>query len=445
MHSRALPLALLFAAACSRPQASNHGGSGGGPGGGPEGGGGGTDAGDAASEGGAMSSDGGGGAPGDGGGVRSSCAPASVIFGVAQTVPFHSGNTDIRNIVSADVNGDGKMDLVALEADAQGGVEVFVSQGDGHFAAGVLYQDTVGNGRGMAAGDFDGDGTPDMLYGAFANGDSVDDSVNLVLGKGDGTFGPPKSTMIGSTNVIALYAADLNADGKLDFAYEGQDGDGTVLNAGGGAFSSFSTQLSGLTDGWALGDLNGDGAADVVNAENQTGQGMCVLMNSGSGQLSAAPVCYGGPAMLAIESLAIGDVNGDGKPDVVGAYDGSSGVAGGSNVSVYLGKGDGTFAHPVPATLSKILAAMTLADMNNDGKADIVAYENYDSGQVDVLISNGDGTFATTPLVYPAGSVSGNATEPLVVADFAGNGLRGFAVINRAKTALDVVTASCKK
>jgi hypothetical protein len=186
-------------------------------------------------------------------------------------------------------------------------------------------------------------------------------------------------------------------------------------------------------------DLNGDGAADAVAPDDAK---VCVRMNNGSGTQFAAPVCY--PSIsLGISYTAAGDVNGDGKMDVIATYDGHGGTSAESNIGVHLGKGDGTYQDRTLAKLEQTFASIALVDMNNDKKADFVGYAAFSSAAIYVLASKGDGTFDSAPVTYPAGSTSGSATVPMAAGDLAGNGLRGLAVVNPAK-GFDTLVATCK-
>jgi FG-GAP-like repeat len=336
--------------------------------------------------------------------------------------------------------------LIAYDGHPDG-VEVFLSNGDGTFASGVFYSvPGVSSNGGIVAADFTGDGIPDVLIPSYDSSAQAN-TVALFKGKGDGTLSAlPTTSPIGGgiINVGALLGADMNGDGKLDFTFSGQSSNGMALNGGGGTFGGPAT-MTGVGEG-QLGDLDGDGAAEVIGFANPApGPGLCVFKNSGSGQL-AAPVCY--PDALAGNSgvwneMALGDVNGDGKLDAIALNDS---VDTDANIAVYIGKGDGTFADRVLATLpGKRVSGVTLGDVNNDGKADLVAFaDGAASGLVEVMLSKGDGTFAA-PAEYPAGATqTGGGGERPVIADFMGNGLRGIAVENHSKEGIDVIIATCK-
>ncbi len=169
---------------------------------------------------------------------------------------------------------------------------------------------------------------------------------------------------------------------------------------------------------------------------------MCVSRNNGSGQL-AAPVCYAMSAGSRPKFIAIADLNGDGKGDVVVHSDNVNG-GGNTSFNVFLNKGDGTFADHVSYLAQPTSNALRLGDVNGDGKTDLAAFASFNNALLLVLKNKGDGTFEETPEQYPIGSQSNSADELLVTGDFAGNGPVGFAAIDRIKTSVSVVAGSCR-
>jgi len=435
---RGIAVALLAAVGCSSPAAAPAGsapGAGGGPGNGS------GDAGDAA----------GGGSQSDGGGPpvnTSSCAPTNVAWGLPQNLVIHAG-TYFKNMTAADLNRDGKSDIVVLEAD---GLEVFLSNGDGTFKPGKYYAQPSGLGYAITAGDFHGTGNWDVLASTSDPADGNSPVAGLFSGNGDGTLSSvPTFVPIGTTYMLKGIAADMNADHKVDFVFDNYQFDynpGVVLNRGGANLGG-PLPLA-IASGWTVGDLNGDGAADIVETPpNRTYTGTCVLMNTGSGQFAAAPTCYAGPTSNGLMKVAVGDINGDNKLDAVGVDDGSGGVVD-NNIAAYLGKGDGKLNDRVISSLKKDMLGIALADVNNDGKADFVAFVDGSeaSSLVEILLSNGDGSFAA-PIEMALGRFQSGMEQNPLIADFAGNGLKGIAVQRSNSTdtnlGIDVVVATCKK
>lgn len=273
----------------------------------------------------------------------------------------------------------------------------------------------------IAVGDFNGDGIADLAVTSKDNG-----TVTILLGKGDGTFTPASGgpVTVGSAPV-ALLTGDFNADGNLDLAVVNSD-DGTVtilLGNGDGTFTQAAN--SPITVGTkprslAVADFNRDGIADLAVANYGDGT-VTILLSNGDGtfrQPAGSPVNAGTTPY----SVAAGDFNGDGIPDLAIA----NGAA--DTVTILLGAGDGTFtqAPTSPTTPGFAPTVVAIADFNGDGKADL-AVANNGNNTVTILLGNGDGTFAQA-----ANSPVKVGTSPysVVVGDFDGDGIADLAVAN---------------
>ena len=175
------------------------------------------------------------------------------------------------------------------------------------------------------------------------------------------------------------------------------------------------------------GDSNGDGKADLTTSTfAQNDHTLSILLGNGDGTFQPSATIATNAAYVGV--LAVGDFNGDGHFDFVTL------VPLTNTISVFLGNGDGTFQNPITTTLTsppQLEGGLAAADFNGDGKADIALMANapqQGAGTVEILISNGDGTFKT-PVGY--GVSSGGL---LFVADFTGNGnhdllTSGFSVL----------------
>jgi hypothetical protein len=318
-----------------------------------------------------------------------------------------------------DLNGDGKLDIVTLDAIA-GTVHVLLGTGAGAFGAAMAYPlgtATSASGLGaLAIGDVNGDGKPDI---AAVEPSSA--TLFVLVGKGDGTFSGPK-TFPTAPSPSALALGDMNGDGKLDVATASSGNGGTtdkgeagvLLGDGQGNFAASVNYPTGVgTDGVALGDLDGDGKLDIVvaNLGLDDWWSVGVLRGKGDGTF-AAEVEF--PSGFGPNSLALGDVNKDGKLDVVM----TNATAGGS-VSVLLGNGDGTLAMNVDTYIGESAVAVTLGDVDGDHNVDVVAIGD---GSVVVLLGKGDGTFPTS-LAFAAhtsslslGDLNGDGRTDVVVA-----------------------------
>jgi hypothetical protein len=373
-----------------------------------------------------------------GGTVVSSCAPAKVSYGV-ETIATVSTAADAvtPTFVAVDLNNDGAADLVATDRKS---LDIALSKKDGTFGTPTTVPASPGNNEGIAFGDFDGDGNKDIILGSFGNG-SVDDSVDVFLGKGDGTFKIPVNTQILGGALYDIQLADFNGDGKPDIYFAGTNGtNGIALNSGGGAFAGPGIALD-VRGAPAFGDFNADKAADVTYFDGNQ-NAMCVGMSSGSGTFGA-PKCYPATANLGATFVRTGDLNGDGKPDVAALNE--NGDNAGNAINVWINKGDGTFNDRVAYSFPKISSAFAVLDVNNDKKADLVVFETYSGGQVNFFLNNGDGTFPATPSTTMAlGGPNGSSHTTLASGDFLGNGLVGFAALKDVSGKLNVITTTCK-
>jgi FG-GAP-like repeat len=315
----------------------------------------------------------------------------------------------------ADLNGDALPDLVVTD-DTGSTVSVLLNQGNGVFGTPIV-TDTGNSPEAVVVGDFNGDGKADV---AIAN--NLDDTVSIFLGTGDGHLIPPSfcsnqatqactqdsdcgagntctptaAIAVGSSP-IALAAADLDGDGKIDVV---------VANyAGGDAAAGTLTVLKGVGDGTfvaqpeitsdsfnapvalAVTDFDGDGKADIV-AANEQGDSVSVLL--GNGDLTFPRVVTASVSTLP-ESVVVSDFNNDGKPDIAtsGNLD--------DTVSVLLGNGDGSFMPEMDFGVGTSPTGLAVGDLNKDGLPDIIS-ANVDDDTVSVLL-NTTGQATPTPTV----------------------------------------------
>ncbi|HEY7154254.1 MAG TPA: FG-GAP-like repeat-containing protein [Gemmataceae bacterium] len=279
----------------------------------------------------------------------------------------------------------------------------------------------------IATADFNNDGRLDV-----ATANSGSDSVSVLLGNGNGSFQPAKTAATGPYPV-SLAAGDFNADGKLDLAIANQDvftdtGDSDVsilLGKGDGTFAAAVALNISEFYSWSIatGDLNADGKLDLVVTSDNDGAGgyMSTLLGHGDGTFAAASTYgpYFGPSGVnQLLGSVLADVNGDGKLDVaVAAWQSSS-------VKVFLGNGDGTLLAPRDFATERGSNSVAAGDFNADGKLDLVtANHSNTSNSVSMLLGNGDGTFQTArsfaagtgPTSATASDVNGDGKLDLVV------------------------------
>jgi hypothetical protein len=298
------------------------------------------------------------------------------------------GAYDADGVAIADVNGDGHLDLVVANVaqcrECNAGVGVLLGNGDGSFQTAVTYAADGYFVSSVAAADLNGDGKLDLVVGSMCQ--SINDcnngygpgEVSVLLGNGDGTFQSPVCYGSGGYGAVSIAAEDLNADGHPDLVvanfYYPYD-IGVLLGNGDGTFQAAETYSSGgeEPDGVVIGDVNGDGRPDLIIAnyllcgECSSG-GVGVLLGNGDGTFQA-PASYG--SFDSALSVAMGDVNGDGNLDlIVGNRCGTN--CNGTGISVLLGNGDGTFLSPFNySSGGQEARAVAVADLNGDGKPDI--------------------------------------------------------------------------
>jgi hypothetical protein len=227
-------------------------------------------------------------------------------FGAAAHIAVGSGP---RSVAVGDLNGDGRLDLAVAN---HWGNSVSILLGDGVGGFGAPTQIAVGWGpRSVAVGDVNGDGRLDL---AVANGGS--NTVAILLGNGTGGFGAA-TYMAAADMPYALSLDDVDGDGRLDLAVASTRSNtiAILLGNGTGGFGVATHFAVGAgPTSVALGEFNLDGNLDLAVA-NYSGHSVSVLPGVGTGAFAGGPATTF-PAGRSPHSVAIGDFNGDGKPDL---------------------------------------------------------------------------------------------------------------------------------
>ncbi len=332
-------------------------------------------------------------------------------------------------LVSGDIDGDGRPDLLAGEGSA-GEVAVLLNAGGGDFATGT----TVATGtapRTMALGDLNGDGAPDLVTagGSESFAANFPNTVAVHLGDGGGGFGPATQITVGN-NPTALALGDVNADGRGDLLVANED-DRTVsvlLANGNGGLTSAGTADSGrgLVD-LALADLDGDGARDLLGVDG--GDTLVVLQGNGSGGFAA-------PVEVAIDStpgdttgVEVGDFDRDGAPDVVTLNDGGTSTGNTDGISVLLNDGAGNLGPPTEHLTGSLPRDVSVVDLNRDGALDLAVTHQWSEN---VAILEGDGRGGFTQLRPAPINGSDETPRAATAADVDGDGFPELAVANEA-------------
>jgi hypothetical protein len=372
-----------------------------------------------------------------------------------------------RSVAAGDFNGDGRTDLVTA---TQSGIAVLLNNGNGTLAGEVNY--SLGQFPFTAAvGDLNGDGNLDLAAIAATppiveyHYDQYDNPIGTVvvpghvdarvlLGDGTGSFTDSGATYyLGDGRLFDAVLDDLDHDGDLDLVVSNLDGPNAsvLLGNGEGTFATpQQVDVGDATRDVDLADMNGDGNLDLI-AGSAFNNAVYLLLGNGNGAFQSPQTIATFTLVENYPSIgaeAVGDINGDGKLDLVVSYNlWYGGVFYGEqygpfvegHVQVLLGNGDGTFAAGNSYSnepYSGLIGPVELADFNDDGKLDVVT-GGYGAGNVSLLHGNGDGTF-NAPESYPAGTVGGGPND-IAVADLDGNGSLDIATANYGWNTMSVL------
>jgi hypothetical protein len=333
-------------------------------------------------------------------------------------------------IVAADFNNDKQLEIV-VTLWGTGNVAILAEYYAAEFAMKVMWP--IGfapQPYSIAISDFNNDNRSDIVV---AN--SGTDSIGILLGLGNGTFGTPMIYPIGiGSHPQYVITADINNDNQYDIVTANSDNDSisVILGYGNGSFKAqmlYPTSIGSHPYAITFGDLNNDNRLDLVVATEGTDEiGIFLGYDYASFQSQKT---YTGMGNLGSRAVVVNDFNNDNYPDIAVAFYTTN------NIGVLLGYGNGNFS--VMMTFSTGVGSapysLTVADINKDGRLDIVV-ANSGTDNIGILLGYGNGSFASTMT-----SSNGYGSKPcyVAVADFNDDDRLDIVVINVATNNIGII------
>lgn len=324
-----------------------------------------------------------------------SVAASTGAFTLIQTETTNIGAESSRPYggSTADLDEDGSADLAVVNEDTSD-VRVLLNSGTCNGMLDPVAPTTYPTGAvgsPSETADFNRDGHIDLCVANVGG-----NSVSILLGNGDGTFGPHQEIPSGTEpHGITVLDADLDGDQDVAVANYGSDDVAVILNAGNGVFGPATQFDGGMGGEWAIGsaDMNLDGIRDLIVASLSATR-ISVLTGNGDGTFTLS---WAGESGGTVWMLVTGDVNQDGVPDVATAnrfYNSGSILLG-------TGNADGALSAPVAYAAGVNPIATDLGDLDGDGDLDWVTSNFF--GPYHVHLNQGDGTFVlATTLPQPS-------------------------------------------
>ena len=334
--------------------------------------------------------------------------------GLLQTPsPILNTGTGPQGVAAADFNRSGWTGLAVTDSTNKN-IKVFLGTGPNTFGAASTIP-TCTNPTAVLAKDFNNDGYPDVVVAC-----TTGNFVELYLNDGTGHFGSPAVTQA-VNRPVALVEGDFTGNGLMDIAIASSTGNVTVILNLGNSSSVTTVPVSGTLTGMVAGDFNHDGHLDLAISDS-TNNNVHVLAGDGSGGFTPLGNFPTG-AGTKPSGIVVADFNNDGNLDV------ATSNAGNNTATVLLGSANGTLTPSTPQTTGTNPIALITTDINSDGYPDLVAFDatSGTTGEIDVLLGNGDGTLQMA-------QVSNQAFAPgtlAAVADFNRDGKPDLALTQK--------------
>jgi hypothetical protein len=356
-------------------------------------------------------------------------------FGPVSTFSAGADSQPIA-LVLGDLNGDGRLDVVTANSYTSA-VGVLLGQAGGTFAAPSSYATNrpYSGPNGVALGDVNGDGRLDIASANF-----LGNAVTVFQAQAGGGFIPVSYTTGAGSVPLNVVLADVDGDGRLDLvtANNGPSTVGVLRGLAGGGFAAVTSYAAGTgsgatnVQGVVVADVTGDGRPDLVT-NNSSHYAVGVLPGLAGGGFAPVTEYYSTYSNGPATSLVLADVNRDGRLDAVTACAYSNADAG----TVLLGQPNGFVNGNITYSTGTNSGpkGLALGDVNGDGRLDIVT-ANFAANTVGVLLGQATGGFAA-PVAYPTGA--GTGPTAVVLGDLNGDRRLDIVVANYTTNAVAVL------